>query len=323
MKKLLSAVVAVVMMCGGLFLTSCGDKSDNSQPESDASSVAASSKTNMAKKFASIPYTENAMKYQYLDVELPEGEGPFPVVMFIHGGAWMLLNRKYDLLNQTFESFLSKGYAIVRVDYTLTDGNVGTLNITKSGYPNMIYDLKAAVRFLRANAKEYNLDTNNIAALGESAGAHLAMLLGTTNGNAAYEDLSMGNGDYSSDIQAIVSYYGPADLNAGTKNSNDLATCVLGNDSTEAQRIEASPYYQLSKNSPPLFLTHGRNDESVAFENSTKMEQKAKELIGEDNVTTVYFDNAPHADKVVFNGTELISSIETFLSIHLNNPPLE
>jgi len=245
-------------------------------------------------RYDDIPTVENGSQFNYVDIEVPAiGEGPFPVVMWIHGGGWTSLSRKSAFVSDTLNYLVSKGYAIVYAEYTLSvdHGN----GFIEGSFPQNIHDLKAAVRFIRANAEAYNLDTSFIVAMGESAGGHLSMLLGTTNGNPDYEDLSMGNAEYSSDIQAMVSYFGP------TYTDGLFAYALLGSEHYEnAELIEAaSPYVQLTEHAPSLFLTHGENDQLVSIEQSRIMEAKAKELLGEDRVTSMYFAHGPHASKSV------------------------
>jgi acetyl esterase/lipase len=262
-------------------------------------------------KYNDVPTVENGTKYNYVDITVPKGGGPYPVVFWIHGGGWSQLDRTSFFISDTREYLLSKGYAIVSAEYTLCE-SAGE-DIT-SGYPQMVYDLKTAVRFIRANADKYNLDTSFIAAMGESAGAHLAMLLGTTNSSKAHEDLSMGNAGFSSDVQAMVSYFGPSDL-----VDNIMGYAVFGSSYTEELGKAASPYYQITKNAPPLFLTHGENDAAVPIEHSYKMEQKAKELIGAKNVTSIYYADAPHASKAAFDKSSAMQAVEVFLATQLAN----
>lgn len=126
------------------------------------------------KKYADIKTCPNGTAANFVDIEVPEGKGPFPVILWIHGGGWQGLSRKSCFIRDTMDYLLSKGYAVASAEYTLSINNNG---IMTSGYPQMIYDLKTAVRFLRANAKKYNLDTRFVVAMGESAGGHLAQLI--------------------------------------------------------------------------------------------------------------------------------------------------
>lgn len=264
-------------------------------------------------RYNDIATVENGTDYNYVDIEVPaEGEGPFPVILWIHGGAWTSLNRKSAFISDTMNYLVSKGYAIVYAEYTLSK-DLGD-GVIEGGYPDMIHDLKAAVRFVRANAEMYNLDTSYIAAMGESAGGHLAMLLGTTNGSADHEDLSMGNAEYSSDVQAMVSYFGPSHI------KELFALYTLGSDNVENNELieAASPYLQITADAPPLYLTHGANDMSVSINESLNMEAKAKELLGEENVTTLYYEHGPHASKSVFDTKLARESVEVFITEQFN-----
>jgi|GEM_PF-2099324 len=265
-------------------------------------------------KYEDIATVENGSEYNYIDIEVPaEGEGPFPVILWIHGGGWQSLSRKSVFIPDTINYLISKGYAVVSAEYTLSK-TVGE-GIIEGGYPQMIYDLKAAVRYLRANAETYNLDTSFIAAMGESAGGHLAMLLGTSNGSEAHEDLSMGNEEYSSAVQLMVSYFGPSHV-------KDLfALAALGTENVaNEQLIElASPYLQINADAPPLYLTHGENDMTVGINESYIMEEKARQLLGEENVTTLYYEHGPHASKGVFDTKLARESVEAFITTHYTN----
>jgi acetyl esterase/lipase len=262
--------------------------------------------------YENIKTVENGSEFNYVDIRVPEGNGSYPVILWIHGGAWSMLNRKSCFITTTMDYLLFKGYAVVSAEYTLS---VAVENGMKGGYPCCINDLKAAVRFIRANGGKYNLDTRFIAAMGESAGGHLAMLLGTTNGSRLHEDLSTGNADCSSDVQAMISYFGPSDI------SGVMAYAALGSESMNdaEMSISASPCYQINKNSPPLFLTHGENDTTVPISHSNIMKEKALELIGEENVTSVFYKDAPHASKSAFDTKSAREAVEQFLTKHLNN----
>ena len=177
----------------------------------------------------------------YVNIIRPaEGDGPFPVILWVHGGGWTTSSRTDIILNETMEYFLAQGYAFVSAEYTLSDRDaelteeeqakvdacateeekealIETYQIKNDTQgKQMIYDLKLAVRFLRAHAGEYNLDTRFIGAMGESAGAHLSLLMATTNGDEDYEgpdgEKYGGYADYSSDVQCAVAYSLPTDL---------------------------------------------------------------------------------------------------------------
>ena len=135
-----------------------------------------------------------------LDLFIPEkAEGPMPLVVWIHGGGW----RSGSKENCRALGLTEYGFAVASINYRLTDVAM---------FPAQIHDCKAAIRFLRANAKQHRIDPNRIGVWGSSAGAHLAALMGVTNGNKEVE----GNiGKYtqtSSDVQAVCDWCGPTDF---------------------------------------------------------------------------------------------------------------
>lgn len=331
--------------------------------------------------FADIETVEDAGKqngFNYVNIIRPkEGEGPFPVILWIHGGAWSTADRNSVILNTTMEYLLSKGYAFVSADYTLStsDGELtkeeeemlasmdeaaaanlkSTFMIRNASQgKQMLYDLKLAIRFLRANAEKYCLDTSFIAAMGESAGAHLSLLLATTNGSGEHEDKTMGWADYSSDVQAAVAYSLPSDLTADSagflqdykdtypliasdfnedavKASNQMmAYYVLGYDYVTEHTVDGveddelyaaeefmSPYQQVNSDTPPLYLIHGEADGGVPICHAYAMEMKAKTFMEEEDVKTAYYPDAGHVDKKYFDVYAQYTSTEEFLTSQL------
>lgn len=154
-----------------------------------------------------------------LDLYIPSaGSGPFPVIVRIHGGGWS--GGTNQPIPNLYTSLLNAGFAIASPRYRLTsqDAQWAPSPVT---FPAQIHDIKAAVRWLRANATTYNLDPTRIGSCGESAGGHLSSLLATTGGirfyerNGAVVDLEGavgGNLQWSSRVYAAVDYYGPSDL---------------------------------------------------------------------------------------------------------------
>src|SRR5215210_1869779 len=114
-----------------------------------------------------ITYATVGGKALALDLDLPGGSGPFPVIVWIHGGAWA----EGDKAGGPAAFYSSLGYAVARVNYRVS---------SEALFPAQLFDVKGAVRWLRANAAKYRLDADHIGAWGASAGAHLASLLGTT-----------------------------------------------------------------------------------------------------------------------------------------------
>lgn len=262
------------------------------------------------RNFYNLPYANNSAT-QLLDIQLPStGEGPYPVVVFYHGGAWLIGDKTDAESRGILNTALSKGYAVVNVNYRLA---------SEAQWPAQIYDCKAAVRYIRANAEQYNFDPDRIVALGASAGGHLAQMMGVTNGLASMEDLSMGNADYSSDVQGVVSLYGISDLTKWDMRESLFPTLgdpierLLGAGYTEEDALAASPITYVSEDTVPFLIAHGQNDNLVEPEHSYTLEAKLKALIGDENVDTYYPVNGPHGDANFWNTQEPIDHVMTFL----------
>jgi acetyl esterase/lipase len=135
---------------------------------------------------------------QKLDVFVPKGDGPFPLVIWVHGGAWEGGSKE----GGPTAGLLPLGYAVASVNYRLSKHAV---------FPAQIHDVKSAVRFLRANAKKYNLDPERFGAAGASAGGHLVALLGTS-GDVKDLDGDGDNKEVSSRVKCVLDYFGPTDL---------------------------------------------------------------------------------------------------------------
>ncbi len=220
---------------------------------------------------------------QRLDVYLPSaGTAPYPLVVLIHGGAWMTGDKRGELEIAAIPGFLALGYAVASVNYRLSG---------EATFPAPLLDVKAAVRFLRAHAAEYRLDPDRFAAIGESAGAHLAALLGTSAGVADLDDPSLGNPDESSAVQAVVDFYGPVDfltsesqLHANpvcagqvrpTGQVDPAITQLLGAppESVPGLAAAANPitYLHDGQDVPLFFIAHGDTDCVVPYQQSVQL----------------------------------------------------
>lgn len=199
---------------------------------------------------------------QTMDLYLPAfTKPPLPVVIWVHGGTWMYGDKNLDCL--ACDQLLPK-FAVASVNYRLD---------TESSFPSQIKDLKAAVRFLRAHAKTYKLDPDRIGVWGESAGAHLAALLGTS-GDAAELEGDEGWSKYSSKVQAVCDWSGPTDFNSAqsqrTPNSKIQFTgqsspiwVLMGGKMDKKSLAAASPVTYVSKNCPPFLIMHGDDDDAI------------------------------------------------------------
>ena len=134
-----------------------------------------------------------------LDLYLPRVKVREPLVVWVHGGAWRSGSKKSMPLGKLVED----GYPITSVDYRLS---------TQARFPAQIHDIKAAIRFLRGHGDKWHLPTKKIVVAGDSAGGHLAALVGVSNGNAELEGEVGNDRNQSSDVQGVMSFYGAANL---------------------------------------------------------------------------------------------------------------
>jgi acetyl esterase/lipase len=202
-----------------------------------------------------------------LDVYLPTAKQP-PLLVWVHGGAW----RGGSRANPPLGFLVEQGYAVASVDYRLS---------TAAVFPAQVHDIKAAIRYLRATASEYGYDGRRIGIVGSSAGGHLAALVGVTNGQRELEGRIGAHLDHSSDVQAIVDYYGPANLTTILKQSTPHGLSVrepalrllLGGqpeDKSELAKL-ASPVFHVDKTDPPLLMLHGDQDPQVPINQSHEL----------------------------------------------------
>jgi acetyl esterase/lipase len=257
------------------------------------------------KAFKDLEYGKGSGRGTLLDLYLPEkSDKPLPLIVWIHGGAWMAGSK--DGPSPALR-FTKDGYAVAQVGYRLSQ---------EAKFPAQIYDCKAAVRWLRANAAKYNLDSNKFVAWGASAGGHLVALLGTSGGVAELE----GNDNdlkESSRVQAVVDWFGPTDfLHIGDAESDIRHTA---SDSPESKLIggailenkdkaaKASPITYVSKDAPPFLIMHGDRDRTVPF-NQSELLYAALKKAGVD-ATFVPMKGAGHG----FGGPEAIAPVQDFL----------
>ena len=205
-----------------------------------------------------------------MDVVRPgTGEGPFPAVVCIHGGGFRAGSRKRYLA--IAYHLAQKGYVAAVVSYRLSP---------MAQFPAPVEDVKAAVRFLRANAGRFHLDPNRIGAAGGSAGGHLALMLGLT---ADVDELegSGPNQAESSRVQAVVNFYGPTDFTASYEpgksvDAAEVLPMFLGGDleHNRAEHIRASPLSWVSPDDPPTLTVHGTEDTFVAYEHGVWLTER-------------------------------------------------
>jgi acetyl esterase/lipase len=228
---------------------------------------------------------------EHLQVDLARpknGDGPFPAVVCIHGGGFRAGKRDgYDKLCVTLAQ---QGYVAITVTYRLAPA---------FPFPAAVYDCKAAVRWLRANAAKYHVDPARIGVTGGSAGGHLALFLGVTAGVREFEG-DGGNSEQSSSVACVVSFYGPSDFTKSYGKSVDAAEVLplfLGGDLEHARlaHIRSSPLNWVTPDAPPTLCVHGTDDKYVAYEQAGWMVDRLKACGVEADLLTL--DGAGHGFK--------------------------
>ena len=248
--------------------------------------------------------------FELMDIFLPEtGDGPFPVVIDIHGGGNFYGTRSSVRMEPVL-NLIHRGYVVATLDYTLSP---------YGKFPLQIHEVKAAIRYLRANAAMYRIDPDRIGLWGLSAGAHLATLAAVSAGVPELDDLTMGNPDYSSAVQAVVDLYGPVDLSDRNLRSDEdpsqtLNALFLGHPASQVPELVAlsNPCNYIKKGIPPFFIQHGDSDHMVSVQDSILLRDTISEKIGPSYVTCEIIPGADHADPL-FRTAENNKKIYTFL----------
>lgn len=242
---------------------------------------------------------------QQMDIYFPDSGGPWPALVYVHGGSWMHGDKAEAVM---FASRMAEqGYLVVSINYRLYPAG---------RFPNMIEDVKCAIRSLRANAAQYHLDPERIAAIGLSAGGHLVSLLGTTEASAGWDV-----GEYldqSSRVQAVIAIAAVTDLTQNFPNANIQAMRNVG--FGEDNIVQASPVTHVTPDAPPFLLIHGDRDMTVPVEQSQLLYDRLVEM----NVPAqlVIVRNAGHSP-IESNGStsptleEIYQTISNFLEEHL------
>ncbi len=253
-----------------------------------------------------------------MDIHLPRGERPqpAPVVMYVHGGGWVIGGKRiWWGIRSVYQQLLARGYVFVSVNYRLA---------FQHRWPAQIEDVKCAVRYLRAHAAEYNLDPERIGAWGDSAGGHLVSLLGLTDAGAGF-DTSGGHDQQSSKVQAVVDMFGPSDLTylhayPGFKR---MLRWMLGTLDPLSVLRQASPLQYVTAAAAPFLIVHGEKDPMVPPRQSRMLYQRlvevgaAARLVMVRNVT---HELIPVGLPVRPTRTEIDSMIVEFFERHLSTP---
>jgi len=263
--------------------------------------------------YHNLPYVTDGHERQKLDLYLPKAEKKLPLIIWVHGGAWLAGNKTDGVPLD----YLTDGYAVASINYRLSQHAI---------FPAQIQDCKAAVRWLRTNAQKYNLDPNHFGAWGPSAGGHLVAMLGTTSDVNEFDV-----GEYltvSSRVQAVADYFGPTDFLQLDEHRPPDGQVHNTPDSPESQLIggyiqdnkekvaKANPITYVTEDDAPFLIIHGDMDPLVPHHQSELLEA-ALEKAG----VPVLFYTVKGAGHGGFKDPNVPKLTKEFFAKHLKKEP--
>jgi acetyl esterase/lipase len=265
-----------------------------------------------------------------LDLQVPKTAGPKPLVIYITGGGFAHADKSANLDQRRYVA--EQGYVVASIQYrTVNDG---------ATYKDTVADVKSAIRYLRAHADQYNINTSQVAVWGQSAGGYLAAMTGVTNGLKQFE--GSGNPGQSSTVQAVVDEFGPSDISnvasdfdaaaqkANYLARNSLAQFVFGPGTKLSVKDDptamaaSNPVNYVTSSSPPFVLLHGSADQLVS-PSQTLILHTALRAKGVDT-TRYVVKGANHGDLTFMGGDpnaskqwssqQVVGDIVSFLNKH-------
>lgn len=283
--------------------------------------IPAADASHIGRKWLDLPYADRSPA-QKLDLYLPaEGDGPFPVVLYIHGGGFAIGDKR-DIHVVPFLRGLEHGYAVASVNYRLSGEAI---------FPAGLQDIKAAIRWLRADGEHYHLDGGRIAACGGSSGGYYAAMVCLTAHVAELDDPSLGHPEVPCDVQAAVDWFGPVDFLTMDEQlaESGLGPCDHGEaDSPESRYLGAkitaipervrlaSPMTYIHADMPPILIQHGRMDPLVPVQQSIEFARKLEASVGRDRFEFDILENAGHGGPL-FETAQNMNRVFAFIDRYL------
>ena len=245
MRRLTVFTIGIVLLAQGLAAAAKNGKPDPSE----------------MRTIEDVVYAKVGDRELHMDLALPKEQPskPLPAIVWIHGGGWQSGSHKQNKAAK----FVGSGYVAASVEYRLTG---------EAAFPAQIQDCKAAIRYLRANAKTYGIDPDHIGVWGGSAGGHLVALMGTTNDLKALEG-NYGSVGVSSRVQAVCDFFGPTDLTSpASVNLREPGPVAKFLGGPREQKMEvarmASPMHHITKDAAPTLIVHGDKDPLIPMAQS-------------------------------------------------------
>jgi len=258
-----------------------------------------------------------ARPHLMMDIIKPVSDKPVPAIVFVSGNGWRSIDRA--ALIPQLSPIAKAGYLVAAIDYRI---------IGEANFPKPLEDVKTAIRFLRANAKTYNIDPDHIAVWGNSAGGHLSAMAATTGEIKDYDsDRWAGQ---SSAVQAAVIFYGPMDLShrmdANAVNGSpgmSVESAFLGFDAKDPANAEkvkkANPVAQISDKTPPMLIVHGTKDVVVPISESEDL--YAALTAAKRPATFIRVEGAGHSFGQVSSNPEVMAEVLAFFDRTLKGKP--
>ncbi|MCD8045598.1 MAG: alpha/beta hydrolase [Clostridiales bacterium] len=260
---------------------------------------------------------------QVLDLYYPqEGDGPFAVLLHLHGGGFGLGDKRDDHMD-TYLKFLSKGIAVGSIEYRLSGEAI---------FPAAVLDCREAVRFLRRNAAEFNLDPDHFGTIGGSAGGNLSAILGMNIPNGKFpgeENLTL---DGSCSVNVAVDQFGPIDFAVMDDMARENGVSFVNHDQPESAEssymggplptldpgylAQANPITYINPDMAPLLVQHGCIDRLVPYQQSVLLVNEVKKAVGEERVEFTTPPTADHED-AQYGTEENLTIIWNFLKKYL------
>ncbi len=271
-----------------------------------------------AQTYSNVVYASKSSSNK-LDIYIPStGTRPFPTIVIIHGGGFSGGDKGPE--SRYANAMVSRGFVVACMNYRLSSEAI---------FPAQIYDVKAAIRFLKAHASTYSMDTSKFATWGESAGGGLAALAGTSCGDSIVEDLTMGNSNYNSNVKAVVDFSGCIDFltmnkqwtELGVTNGLDYDTStsyasILVGGAIQTKKdlcneFNAETY--ITTDDGYFWLEHGTADNTIPYLQSKVFADSLRKVIPSGRVSLHIIAGAGHVDDKFFTDSNL-DSIANFLN---------
>lgn len=258
-----------------------------------------------------IPYAHDTLKRHLLDIYLPASGNEFPLVVWIHGGAWNHNSKYSDMgyMRNTVKGFIDHGYAVASIDYRYS---------TEAVFPAQLQDCNQAIEYVYQHAGEYGINKTKMVTVGFSAGGHLASILGLSTNNHV-KDFSAAGERISFSLRGVIDFYGPSDFLALTGRTvdpfpdDDAIVKLLGASPLLRPDLakRASPTTYIDKHDPPFLIIQGEKDESVPKSQSTLLHQWLNDANVKNELIIV--PGAPHYGEM-FDVPEIQERVFKFLA---------